>query len=77
MTKSSPIFSSLAKVYIYIYTSYLVHRDFVEYRGDIIHTLKCNIIPYAVALSGGVFPVSAVLASDEVMLNIKPGQHGT
>jgi len=29
------------------------------------------------ALSGGVFPVSAVLASDEVMLTIKPGEHGS
>ena len=29
------------------------------------------------ALSGGVFPVSAVLANDEVMLTIKPGEHGS
>ncbi len=29
------------------------------------------------ALSGGVFPVSAVLADDEVMLTIKPGEHGS
>ena len=29
-----------------------------------------------VALSGGVLPVSAVLARDEIMLTIKPGQHG-
>ena len=29
------------------------------------------------ALSGGVFPVSAILASDEVMLTIKPGEHGS
>lgn len=29
------------------------------------------------ALSGGILPVSAVLASDEVMLTIKPGQHGS
>lgn len=29
------------------------------------------------ALSGGVMPVSCVLASDEVMLTIKPGQHGS
>ena len=29
------------------------------------------------ALSGGVLPVSAVLASDEVMLTIKPGEHGS
>ncbi|MDR6338405.1 ornithine--oxo-acid transaminase [Filimonas zeae] len=29
------------------------------------------------ALSGGTMPVSAVLADDEVMLNIKPGEHGS
>ncbi|RYG45760.1 MAG: ornithine--oxo-acid transaminase [Chitinophagaceae bacterium] len=29
------------------------------------------------ALSGGVYPVSAVLASDEIMNVIKPGQHGS
>ncbi len=29
------------------------------------------------ALSGGVFPVSAVLTSDEVMLTIRPGEHGS
>ncbi|MCA9018435.1 MAG: aminotransferase class III-fold pyridoxal phosphate-dependent enzyme, partial [Planctomycetaceae bacterium] len=28
-------------------------------------------------LSGGVFPVSAVLADDEIMLTIKPGEHGS
>lgn len=29
------------------------------------------------ALSGGIYPVSAVLANDEIMLCIKPGQHGS
>ena len=29
------------------------------------------------ALSGGVFPVSAVLANDEIMLTIQPGEHGS
>jgi ornithine--oxo-acid transaminase len=29
------------------------------------------------ALSGGVFPVSVVLADDEIMLVIKPGEHGS
>ena len=29
------------------------------------------------ALSGGIYPVSAVLANDEIMLTIKPGQHGS
>jgi ornithine--oxo-acid transaminase len=29
------------------------------------------------ALSGGTMPVSAVLANDPVMMNIKPGEHGS
>ena len=29
------------------------------------------------ALSGGAYPVSAVLADDEIMLCIKPGEHGS
>lgn len=29
------------------------------------------------ALSGGMMPISAVLADDEIMLTIKPGQHGS
>lgn len=29
------------------------------------------------ALSGGMYPVSAVLADDEIMMVIKPGQHGS
>lgn len=29
------------------------------------------------ALSGGTMPVSAVLADDDVMLTIKPGEHGS
>ena len=29
------------------------------------------------ALSGGVFPISLVLADDEIMLVIKPGEHGS
>lgn len=29
------------------------------------------------AISGGVYPVSAVLANDEIMMVIKPGQHGS
>ncbi|MEM9671327.1 MAG: ornithine--oxo-acid transaminase [Bacteroidota bacterium] len=38
---------------------------------------KPNILILGKALSGGVFPVSAVLASDEIMLTIKPGEHGS
>lgn len=29
------------------------------------------------AISGGMMPISAVLANDEIMLTIKPGQHGS
>lgn len=29
------------------------------------------------ALSGGVYPVSAVLSSKAILLTIKPGQHGS
>ena len=29
------------------------------------------------AISGGVLPISCVLANDEIMLGIKPGQHGS
>lgn len=29
------------------------------------------------ALSGGAYPVSAVLSSDEIMLTLKPGEHGS
>ncbi len=36
-----------------------------------------NILILGKALSGGAYPVSAVLADDEVMNVIKPGQHGS
>jgi ornithine--oxo-acid transaminase len=36
-----------------------------------------DIVILGKALSGGVFPVSAVLADDEIMLTIKPGEHGS
>ena len=36
-----------------------------------------DILVLGKALSGGVFPVSACLADDEVMLQIKPGEHGS
>lgn len=39
--------------------------------------VKADILILGKALSGGVFPVSAVLANDAIMNVIKPGQHGS
>ena len=39
--------------------------------------IKPDVLVLGQALGGGVFPVSAVLTSDEVMLTLKPGQHGS
>ncbi len=39
--------------------------------------VKPDILILGKALSGGVLPVSAVLCNDEVMLTIKPGEHGS
>lgn len=38
---------------------------------------KPDILILGKALSGGAYPVSAVLADDEIMVVIKPGQHGS
>lgn len=50
-------------------TGKMLATDYEDARPDILILGK--------ALSGGVFPVSAVLADDEVMLCIKPGEHGS
>ena len=50
-------------------TGKLLCCDHEAVRGDILILGK--------ALSGGVLPVSAVLADDAVMLTIQPGQHGS
>ena len=39
--------------------------------------VKPDLLILGKALSGGVFPVSAVLADDEVMMVIRPGEHGS
>lgn len=39
--------------------------------------VKPDILILGKALSGGVLPVSAVLCSDEIMMTIKPGEHGS
>jgi ornithine--oxo-acid transaminase len=50
-------------------TGKLLAADYENIRPDVLILGK--------ALSGGVLPVSAVLADDAVMLCIKPGQHGS
>jgi len=50
-------------------TGRLLACDHEEVRPDILILGK--------ALSGGVYPISAVLADDEIMLCIKPGEHGS
>ncbi|MDG1849194.1 MAG: ornithine--oxo-acid transaminase [Flavobacteriales bacterium] len=50
-------------------TGKMLATDYEDARPDLLILGK--------ALSGGVFPVSAVLADDEVMLCIKPGEHGS
>jgi len=50
-------------------TGRLLACDYEEVRPDILILGK--------AISGGVLPISAVLADNEIMLVIKPGQHGS
>ena len=50
-------------------TGKMLATDYEDARPDILILGK--------ALSGGVLPVSAVLADDEIMLCIKPGEHGS
>lgn len=50
-------------------TGKMLACDYEEVHPDILILGK--------ALSGGVTPVSAVLANDEIMLTIKPGEHGS
>jgi len=50
-------------------TGMLLACDHEEVRPDILILGK--------ALSGGVYPVSVVLADDDIMLCIKPGEHGS
>ncbi len=39
--------------------------------------VRPDVLILGKALSGGVLPISAVLADDDIMLTIKPGQHGS
>ena len=39
--------------------------------------VRPDILILGKALSGGVMPISAVLADDDIMLTIQPGQHGS
>ena len=40
-------------------------------------SVRPDILLLGKALSGGMLPVSAVLADDEIMMTIKPGEHGS
>lgn len=50
-------------------TGKMLACDYENVRPDILILGK--------ALSGGVLPISAVLADDEIMLTIQPGEHGS
>ncbi len=50
-------------------TGKLLACDYEDVHPDILILGK--------AISGGVMPVSAVLANDDIMLTIKPGEHGS
>jgi len=39
--------------------------------------VRPDVLILGKAISGGVYPISAVLADDDVMLTIKPGEHGS
>lgn len=39
--------------------------------------VRPDILILGKALAGGVYPVSAILADDDIMLTIKPGEHGS
>lgn len=39
--------------------------------------VHADVLILGKALSGGMYPVSAVLANDDIMMCIKPGQHGS
>ncbi len=39
--------------------------------------VKADILILGKALSGGTMPISAVLCNDEIMMTIKPGEHGS
>jgi len=39
--------------------------------------VRPDILILGKAISGGMFPVSCVLADDEIMMTIKPGEHGS
>ncbi|MFA8300834.1 MAG: ornithine--oxo-acid transaminase [Hyphomicrobiales bacterium] len=39
--------------------------------------IRPDVLILGKALSGGVYPISAVLADDDIMLCIKPGEHGS
>lgn len=65
MARNSPVFATLFWGYVSFWaplTTNFLNRLLTQILGK--------------ALGGGILPVSAVLADKDVMLCIKPGQHG-
>jgi len=50
-------------------TGKLLACEWERFRPDVLILGK--------ALSGGLYPISAVLADDDIMLTVKPGEHGS
>ena len=62
----------LAIIVLYVLLGIVHFQTELSIIGD-----NAQLLILGKALSGGVMPVSAVLARDEIMLTIKPGQHGS
>jgi ornithine--oxo-acid transaminase len=58
-----------------------MHHCFLSLAGKLMcqdwDGVKADILILGKALSGGMYPVSAVLANDDVMLTIGRGEHGS
>lgn len=58
-------------------TGSLLASDYKDPHQEGEKLYKPDVLILGKALSGGTMPVSAVLANDEVMLTIQPGEHGS
>ncbi|KAA0724813.1 Ornithine aminotransferase, mitochondrial [Triplophysa tibetana] len=59
------------------HTLYISGGDVCVTASVCVYGVRPDLLVLGKALSGGVYPVSAVLCDDEVMLTIKPGEHGS